>query len=158
MLDSAAMDELFDILARYSRMRDRAVHSTFRTPDGEFEMAAHKGLFHLMRHPMRSRELAESLNADPSTVSRYVAQLVDMGMVRREADPDDGRATVLVITEAGRRRVEAMREIRRTAMNDAMTDFTDDELRDLVSLLGRFVDAAEKLVAPACADVAKGSR
>ncbi|MET9202586.1 MarR family winged helix-turn-helix transcriptional regulator [Gordonia sp. NPDC003585] len=149
MLDDAPIDELFDTLARYLRIRDRAVHTTFRTPDGEFETAAYKALFHLARQSMRSREVAESLRADPSTVSRYVAQLVDQGLIRREADPDDGRATLLVITDAGRDRVDLMRTMRRDAMNNAMGDWTNDELRTLVSLLGRFVDAAETAIAPA---------
>ncbi|MFW0797536.1 MarR family transcriptional regulator [Gordonia sp. CPCC 205515] len=133
------------------RVRDRAVHTTLRTADGDFETAAFKGLFHLDRQPMRSRELAESLNADPSTVSRHVSQLVDLGLVRREADPDDGRATLLVVTDAGRARVESMRAMRRTAMDQAMSDWTDDELHTLVRLLGRFVDAAEIVMAPQCA-------
>ncbi|MDY6808189.1 MarR family transcriptional regulator [Gordonia sp. HNM0687] len=151
MLDQGALDELFDTLARYIRIRDRATHTTFKTRDGEVESAAFKSLFHLARQPMRSRELAENLNADPSTVSRYVAQLVDLGLVRREADPDDGRATQLVITDDGRARVEAMRAVRRTAMDQAMSDWSDDELRTLVGLLGRFVDAAETVIAPPCA-------
>ncbi|MYR08366.1 MarR family transcriptional regulator [Gordonia sp. SID5947] len=151
MLDQHAVDDLFDVLSRYMRLRDRAAHTTFKTADGEFETAAFKGLFHLARESMRSRELAESLNADPSTVSRHVAQLVDLGLVRREADPADGRATLLVITDAGIERVEAMRMVRRTAMDDAMTDWTDDELWTLVRLLSRFVDAAESVIAPPCA-------
>ncbi|MGV9713008.1 MarR family winged helix-turn-helix transcriptional regulator [Gordonia sp. NPDC003424] len=151
MLDDSAVDELFDVLARYMRVRDRAVHTTLKTADGEFELAAFKGLFHLERQPMRSRELAESLNADPSTVSRHVSQLVDLGLVRREADPDDGRATLLVVTDVGRAKVEAMRTARRTAMGTAMADWTDDELHTLVRLLGRFVDAAETVMAPHCA-------
>ncbi|MEE3853265.1 MarR family transcriptional regulator [Gordonia sp. LSe1-13] len=148
MLDQNALDELFDVLARYVRMRDRAAHRTFRTPDGDVESAAFKCLFHLARQPMRARELAESLHAEPSSVSRYVAELVDLGFVRREADPADGRATLLVITDIGRERVAAMRAVRRHAMDRAMTDWTDDELRTLVLLLGRFVDAAEPLFAP----------
>lgn len=70
MLDGAAIDELFDTLARYLRIRDKAVHTTFRTGDGEIETAAYKGLFHLARQSMRSSELAEALHADPSTVAR----------------------------------------------------------------------------------------
>lgn len=145
-LDGAAIDALFDTLARYVRVRERATHTTFRFGGGEIETAAFKGLFHLARGPMRSRELAESLNADPSTVSRYVTQLVDLGLVRREADPDDGRATLLVITGDGRDRVTAMRAVRRTALNSAMSDWTDDELWTLVRLLGRFVTATESVI------------
>ncbi|AFA75346.1 putative transcriptional regulator, MarR family [Gordonia polyisoprenivorans VH2] len=150
MLGDRDIDQLFDTLARYIRIRDRAVHTTFRTPDGEFETAAFKGLFHLAKRPMRSRELAAELGADPSTVSRHVSQLVDLGLIRREADPHDGRATLLVVTDAGRDRVESMRAGRRSAVNSAMSEWSADEMATLVTLLTRFVDAAETLVPPAC--------
>ena len=163
VLEPESIDQLVDTLARYLRIRDRAVHTTFRTPDGEFETAAFRGLFHLDRHSMRSSELAAALNADPSTVSRHVAQLVELGLVRREADPDDGRATLLVITDAGRERVQGMRSMRREAFNGAMSDWTQEELSTLVGLLDRFVDAAEQLIVPAHDDAkghenVKGSR
>ena len=45
------------------------------------------------------------LCADPSTVSRQVASLVKAGLVERQADPDDGRASILVPTELGRAKV-----------------------------------------------------
>jgi len=53
--------------------------------------------------PLRAGELAELIQSDPSTVSRQVASIVKAGLVKREADPDDGRASLLVLTEEGRR-------------------------------------------------------
>src|ERR1700742_756817 len=52
--------------------------------------------------PSRLSELAEKMQADPSTVSRQVANLVNDGYVERRADPADGRASLLVVTERGR--------------------------------------------------------
>jgi DNA-binding MarR family transcriptional regulator len=49
----------------------------------------------------RSSDLAARAGLDPSTVSRAVAGLVTQGLVTREADPHDGRATLLVVTPAG---------------------------------------------------------
>src|SRR3954468_4566417 len=51
--------------------------------------------------PLRQSALADLVHADPSTVSRHVATLVDQGLVRRVADESDGRASRLVITDAG---------------------------------------------------------
>src|SRR4051795_4840148 len=48
--------------------------------------------------PMRVTDLAEIKQADPSTISRQVAQLVKAGLARREADPVDGRASRLAVT------------------------------------------------------------
>jgi DNA-binding MarR family transcriptional regulator len=49
-----------------------------------------------------ARELATRAALDPSTVSRAVAALVASGLVAREPDQHDGRASVLVVTPAGR--------------------------------------------------------
>jgi len=55
---------------------------------------------------LRMRELAEQVVLLSRTrVSRIVQQLVDHGLVRREADPIDGRATFAVITPEGRARL-----------------------------------------------------
>src|ERR1700761_4947179 len=51
--------------------------------------------------PVRASELAEKVQADPSTVSRQVASLVKSGYVERRADPVDGRASLLVLTDRG---------------------------------------------------------
>ena len=46
--------------------------------------------------------LAEAVHADPSTLSRQVSALAEQGLISREPDPADGRATLLAITAAGR--------------------------------------------------------
>lgn len=147
-LDDASLDRLFEVLARYHRLRDRAAYTTFTLANGELDIAAFKGLFHLHRRPMRSSELADAMGADPSTVSRHVAQLVDLGLIRREADPNDGRATLLVITDEGKLRVESLREARRARMQEAMSDWSDSELTELVDLFERFVTAFDVVVDP----------
>ena len=48
---------------------------------------------------MRAGALAECMQSDPSTVSRQVAALVKDGLLERRADPADGRASLLVLTE-----------------------------------------------------------
>ena len=62
--------------------------------------ADHSPLFLLVKFVRTGRQrasaLAELVGADPSTVSRQVASLVKAGFVDREADPDDGRACLLV--------------------------------------------------------------
>ena len=52
--------------------------------------------------PMRASALAASVQADLSTVSRQVAVLVSRGVLERQADQLDGRASLLAVTEAGR--------------------------------------------------------
>src|SRR3954451_11189787 len=44
--------------------------------------------------PMRLRDLAACKGVDSSTASRQAAQLVRAGLIRRDPDPDDGRAAI----------------------------------------------------------------
>src|ERR671932_1660462 len=67
-------------------------------------------LFPLSRlGPLRHSELAELVHADPSTVSRHVSSLIERGLVQRVADETDGRASRLVVTDAGS---AALRQVR----------------------------------------------
>ena len=69
------------------------------------EWAGSMLLFHLCKDgPQRSSALAAAVCVDPSTVSRQIADLVELGLVERRADPQDGRATLLAATEAGQAR------------------------------------------------------
>lgn len=147
-IDDATLDQLFGVLSKYVRLRDRAAHATLRTEDGAIESAAYKCLIHLAARPMRSSRLAEVMVADPSTVSRHVAALVELGYVRRQADPDDGRATLLVATDAGLARAREIKAHRRARLHAVLDGWSDAELDSLVTLLTRFVDAAEELMIP----------
>src|SRR5690606_26769951 len=60
-------------------------------------------LVHLARTDgLRLTDLAEAEGLDPSTMSRRLATLGDQGLVRREPDPDDRRASRLHLTPEGR--------------------------------------------------------
>ncbi|WP_299570362.1 MarR family transcriptional regulator [uncultured Williamsia sp.] len=141
------VDELLGVLSRYGRIRERLAVTKFKTAEGIVETAAFSCLFTLADQPMRSGELAEHLLADPSTVSRHIAALVRLGYVRREADPRDGRATILVLTDSGRGQVRAVREHRKQVFDEMLGDFTNDEVAELTRLMGRVVVAVEDFAA-----------
>ena len=105
-------------------------------------------LFPLMRGPLRPGALAEASFADPSTISRQVAELVKRGFVRREPDPSDGRASLLAITAAGREVCERLRTVRRDMLAAAVDGWTDDELATFAALLTRFNDALGLVYCP----------
>ena len=56
--------------------------------------------------PLRISDLARALSVDLSVASRQVAALCSAGYVRREPDPDDGRAHRISATDEGRRVLE----------------------------------------------------
>jgi DNA-binding MarR family transcriptional regulator len=56
---------------------------------------------------MRMSSMAVLTNASLSRLSRVVKRLEDRGLVRREADPSDGRFTNAILTDEGFRTIEA---------------------------------------------------
>ena len=98
-------------------------------------------LFPLVRlGPLRQGALAELVHADPSTVSRHVAALVERGLVQRLADESDGRASRLHVTDAGHAALDAFRRDRESHFAQVTADWDVADLTALTSLFGRFLD------------------
>jgi len=112
-------------------------------------------LFPLVRlGPLRQGALAELVHADPSTVSRHVAALVERGLVQRVADESDGRANRLHVTDAGHAALDVFRRDRENHFAQVTAEWNVSDLTDLTTLLGRFLDdmsATSPGVPDACA-------
>lgn len=92
----------------------------------------------LGRHgEMRMSRLAELLSVDMSVTSRHVAHVAARGWIERLPDPVDRRSRILRLTPEGRAVVvELDRRIGRL-MADRLSDWSDDEVGQLIRLLGR---------------------
>jgi DNA-binding MarR family transcriptional regulator len=88
--------------------------------------------------PMRAGALAEAIQSDPSTVSRQVATLVKDGLLERRSDPEDGRASLLVVTERAEAVLAEHDEIRLNHFANLVEDWSATDLRRFAALLGRF--------------------
>ncbi|MFJ9368214.1 MarR family winged helix-turn-helix transcriptional regulator [Nocardia sp. NPDC101769] len=91
--------------------------------------------------PMRLGELATRLDVEAPHVSRQIQRLEKAGYVERVPDPDDRRAQRVRPTASGRRAVEAVRQVLRGWMAEALTDWTTEDLQALAVLNHRMVDA-----------------
>lgn len=105
------------------------------------DRACHLLLMPLLKcGPLRVGALAALVHADASTVSRHVAELLRLGLVRREADPVDGRASLLVVTDTGRQACGTMRERRDQFYAALLSSWADRDVRSLTRLLARCND------------------
>jgi DNA-binding MarR family transcriptional regulator len=86
-------------------------------------------------------EVADAIAVDQPRASRLVNESVERGLVTRRADERDARRSVIQITDAGRDLLESARSSRRSAVTDAVAEFTPDELQTFATLLTRFVAA-----------------
>jgi DNA-binding MarR family transcriptional regulator len=87
--------------------------------------------------PLRASDVVARLGLDKSTVSRQVASLVDLGLVDRAADPDDGRAQVLSTSEEGHARLSELRDARRVRWEADLSGWDTADVATLGQLLGR---------------------
>jgi DNA-binding MarR family transcriptional regulator len=111
------------------------------------EFSALMLLFPLKFHgPLRVTDLAEVKQADPSTVSRQVAQLVKAGLARREADQVDGRASRLAITEAGITACGQLHEARHACIRQATGDWPTERIATFADLFREFNSSVEALL------------
>jgi DNA-binding MarR family transcriptional regulator len=142
--DSAALVEQ---VVRLQRLIHRLKQSP-ATGGGSADRSAHILLFTLSHEgPMRLSDLAAAVHVDASTVSRQAAQLVTERLLVREPHPEDGRASVVALSDAGRRAVEAMRRRRRVFFDRTIADWSDEDLQRFTQLLQRFVDDTEHAAA-----------
>lgn len=94
--------------------------------------------------PSRSSALAAAIHSDPSTVSRQIAAMVRDGLVERMADPEDGRASVLVPTEAGKALLEEQRRRLGLALARVVQQWAPEDVDRFLELLERFVADHER--------------
>ncbi|WP_345800883.1 MarR family winged helix-turn-helix transcriptional regulator [Microbacterium sp. AZCO] len=86
-------------------------------------------------------ELGDAVGVDQPRASRLVQQAAELGLVRREADPNDARRTRIALTDEGRRIVAGFRGERRDAVDTALAGFTDAERGELARLLTKLAAA-----------------
>jgi DNA-binding MarR family transcriptional regulator len=97
--------------------------------------------------PLRASDLVIRLGLDKSTVSRQVTSLVDLGLVDREPDPDDGRAQVLRPSATGAERLAHVRAARRAYLRTELGDWPAEDVEALGGLLERYNRVMSRAVA-----------
>lgn len=92
---------------------------------------------------LRSRDLARAEGVDPSTMSRRLASLAARGLITREPDPADRRASLLTLTAAGSEAVERERARRVALITDALDGWEEHDRAELARLLSHLTDTLE---------------
>jgi DNA-binding MarR family transcriptional regulator len=104
------------------------------------EVAPHQYsvLLRLKDRPRTPREVADIERVSAPSMSRTVASLVDLGLVERSDDPEDGRQVILSLTDAGRNVIRDTRRRRDQWLAVRLEKLGDDEralLREATALL-----------------------
>jgi DNA-binding MarR family transcriptional regulator len=98
--------------------------------------------------PLRLGDLAAAEGIAPSTLTRLVAVLEELGYVQRCADPRDARASTLAITELGHETLERLRAEGTALLTQSLLLLTGEQRAALAAA----VPALELLAGPDPAD------
>lgn len=136
-----AVDRLSAELVRHQRLLHVLKTVLSSWSPGNLDQGAWTLLLTLVKDgPRRQGELADCVLLEPSTVSRRVGQLVQLGYVERRADPGDGRAVQLVATEAGRQAFDVVRLRRLELVRQLFAHWDEDDVETFDRLLRRMND------------------
>jgi DNA-binding MarR family transcriptional regulator len=87
------------------------------------------------RDGQRQAELADATIRDRTTVTRLLDGMVQKGLVRRKADPDDRRAVQTWLTKKGRSMRRKLIPVAEELLHRATRDISDQELQTTVATL-----------------------
>lgn len=89
---------------------------------------------------VRLKDLAQRLRIAPRSATEVVDQLEAKGLVRREADPRDRRATLILATAAGRELFSNVQAERRNKSSEYFARLNDHDRAELASILAQLTD------------------
>lgn len=90
--------------------------------------------------PMSVAALAEQVGRDPSTVSRQLARLEQLGLVSRAGPQGDRRVRAATVTPAGARTLAAITAARRKLLGELIQDWSAEERQLFPLLVQRLAD------------------
>jgi DNA-binding MarR family transcriptional regulator len=118
-----------------------AVFARFGLHSADFALLA--TLVRLAGDGVSQRRLASELGLSAATVSLRVERLVRRGLADREADPQDGRGTLISLTDRGREMFEACAPEHLANAQELLAGLAEAERDDLGRLLGKLLYTLE---------------
>lgn len=133
-------DQFIELMRTFGKARARMLAAAAT----DIEWSAHILLKCIANEgQLRASDVAGLLQSDPSTVSRQVAALVKDGLLERRSDPDDGRASLLVLTPKADEVLARHDQIRLEHFAHVLDGWSDADLRQFAAMLCRFTEAYE---------------
>ncbi|MFF0344645.1 MarR family winged helix-turn-helix transcriptional regulator [Kribbella sp. NPDC004875] len=130
-----------DAAEQIAGLLDRIVRRQRRASREGFGDSVTHGQFRVLRtldnaeQTLRLSELAARLGIVPRSATSVVDDLESAGLVARQPDPHDRRATLVDLTPDGRQILATLRAKRRDVMVSQLSRLTEAEQQTLITLL-----------------------
>ena len=113
----------------------------------EIERSSYLALKQLVDEgPVRITELASLHGVEPSTMSRHVSGLAELGLLSKKSDPDDGRAFLAEATSDGADLVQNVERERHRLFTTILASWETGDAAHFVELIERFNDQVTDLI------------
>ncbi|MDQ0028948.1 MarR family winged helix-turn-helix transcriptional regulator [Arthrobacter bambusae] len=134
----AALRQVEHQLSMFWRRARSLSHQLSRQVHPDMEPAAY-GLMSIIRTegPIRLTELASCIGVGKPSVSRQIAFLESIGMVYKEADPQDGRAQSIRLTPKGEEKMHQVQDARRQVFRERLGEWPLEEIQTLAEYIER---------------------
>ena len=100
----------------------------------------------------RMSDFAEAMHVDPSTATRAVNRLQQLGLAERSKNGNDRREVIATATASGRRMINRVTTLRTLGMQRLLEPFDEAEREQFAEYLERFVGSIDELVAELARD------
>lgn len=142
----AVLDSLNRVLAEWTN--PRFVESMGAAVGLDMDASSITALTLVGRHgPLRPSAIAERMATGASNVSKILLRLEEAGLVGRERDRDDARATRVMLTDAGRKASVRLDKIGSHTLERLLASWSAQERVIFARLLGRFEEATVAMAA-----------
>ena len=139
------MEEKNDVMRSVLKLM-RALRRHPMRPNHEFPPAVGRMLLTLQANDGASpAELCEVMDVRPSSMSELLARMEENGLVRRESNENDRRATRVFLSDTGKDSVLRMEEKYREDNAKLSACFTEEELAQFCALCDRLSAHVEGL-------------
>jgi DNA-binding MarR family transcriptional regulator len=135
-----------DAAEQIAALLDGIVRRQRRASREGFGTSVTHGQFRVLRtldnadQPLRLSELAARLGIVPRSATSVVDDLEAAGLVERQPDPNDRRATLVDLTPDGRQILTTLRKNRREVMLTQLSRLTPADQQTLIHLLQRLAE------------------
>jgi DNA-binding MarR family transcriptional regulator/GNAT superfamily N-acetyltransferase len=140
-IDEAAVERVRAFNRFYTRRLDLLDRGFLASP---YSLGEVRLLWELSHRPRAAADLARDLGIDPGQLSRALKRFAAAGLIARFADPDDGRRSLVRLTDHGRAVFAPLETEQRRRVAADLADLSAEAV-------GRLVDAmadVERLLAP----------
>jgi DNA-binding MarR family transcriptional regulator len=89
----------------------------------------------------RATHLAARLGVSAPVLSRHIADLEEQGLVARRPDPEDGRAQLVALSEAGVERLRSIEKQRTATLQGYLQDWSEEDAEETAKILKKLAES-----------------